>query len=472
MSNHLQGGIDKFDRASVQGWVRAQDQPDTTVSLLVSINNEESVAVRADTYRADLEQAGIGNGRYGFVVDLGDLSPFFSHTVRLVREDDGTDLPGSPLFFKAEKPVLPLRQDGAWPAVAASLQSQAAILAQEADRLLQLSLDRSIPHPLAAEQAHARWAGQPAAPDAARLRTALVVVDALPMAGRNGGALISHMQSMRRLGFSVSIAPASMRGGPAAEALETAGLAPCVGPWFGSVEEVLRRAVGRLAAVILHGHETLHYLQLARHYQPQAKLVYSVGTLEHLRLSRLAEAEERPGLLEASYRVRTAELSGTRLADRVVTYSATEATLIMRDSPNALVQCVPPAIPLRLTPVPFDQRQGVVFPADFAQETSMAAAWWLVREVMPLVHAEEPSIPFILAGTNIPDALSAAAARGVRIISDPPDLATVLDQARLTVLPTGPGAAASGVLLDSLAAGLPLRLHPGRGRGSRPAGAP
>ena len=105
----LDGGVDEFDRFGIRGWVRAMERADYRVVLSVITNGEVMASVRADLYRSDLENAGIGDGEYGFVVDLQDLSPYLSHTIELVHELDGSVVPGSPIFIEQAKTLDPGR---------------------------------------------------------------------------------------------------------------------------------------------------------------------------------------------------------------------------------------------------------------------------------------------------------------------------------------------------------------------------
>ena len=62
--------------------------------------------VRAAEHRADLDAAGIGDGRHGFHVALPRLlGADAPHLVAVRRESDGAELPGSPVLL----PALPRR---------------------------------------------------------------------------------------------------------------------------------------------------------------------------------------------------------------------------------------------------------------------------------------------------------------------------------------------------------------------------
>ena len=334
------------------------------------VDDQPRSRVLANAYRMDLEQAGIGHGRHGFVVQLEGLSPFEPHTLALQREDDGSDIPGSPIVLpptprfdtEAQDYVAAMLPDAADDA---ELLARARFLAQQADRLLQLRSDRRSGRAdlFAPRHFRVRWSGRDAAPPPGPAPRALVIDDAMPAQRRDAGsqAIVSHMRSLQRLGYSVVFVPANTVGGPAAAELTETGIAVCHAPWTGSVEEVLRREPGGFALVYVHRVSNTRYLPLIRHYQPRARVIYSVADLHHVRFARQAEVEQRPELLDISKRVRLAELSAANAVDGVITHSSFEAALLKRDLPNARVHLVPWAVEPRPTTVPFSERRGMAF---------------------------------------------------------------------------------------------------------------
>ncbi len=455
----LQGNIDHVDRESVQGWVRDEAVPDEPVSLMITVEGQFSLRVLANAYRMDLERAGIGRGRHGFSARFDGLSPLQPHLVQVVREESGEPLPGAPIVLRA-RPRFDGEVQDYLAAMLADTESdndllvRAGFLAQQADRLLQLRADRAAAPGL--RHFRARWSGR-AGDEIAPAPRALVIDDRMPALDRDAGstALVSHMRSLRRLGFSVMFLPADTQGGAAAAALAGDGIMACHAPWTASVEEVLRREAGGFALVYLHRASNTRYLPLIRHYQPRARLVYCVADLHHLRLARQAKVEERPELTELSHRVRNAELAAATFADAVITHSSFEAEILRRDAPKARVYMVPWSILPRPVATPWSERRGVAFVGSYGHAPNLDAAWWLLQDVLPLVRAQIPDLECSIIGSEMPDSLRAAERPGVRILGQVSDLASVLGQMRLTVAPLAFGAGVKGKLLDSLAFGLP-----------------
>ena len=462
----LRGNIERVDRQSVQGWVQDTAAPATPVSLVVSVDDAPVSRVLANVYRQDLERAGLGSGRHGFQIKLEGLSPTTAHTVSVTSEEDGTPVPGSPAIVPATVRFDAGMRDQMAKLLADTesddeLAERAAFLAQQADRLLQLRADRrSHLDRTGQRQFRARWSGRAAAEPEHPPR-ALVIDDALPDAARDAGsgALLSHMRSLRRLGYDVVFAPAGMAGGAAARALEAEGIACCCAPWTASVEEVLRREAGGFALVYIYRGSNTRYLPLIRYHQPRARVVFSVADLQHVRIARQAEVEQRPELTEASARIRAAELSAARFVDSVVTHSSHEAGLLREALPGARVYVIPGAAEVKPVAAPWAERRGVAFIGHFGLAQNLDAAWWLIQDVMPLVRAQDPSITCILAGSDMPDTVRAAAAPGI----DPVGLVALpelLGRVRLTVAPLAFGAGVKGEVAESLAAGVPCVCTP------------
>ena len=68
------GHIDRYCDGKVQGWAAQRGSPEK-VTIDIRINGQVSVrAELADQFRGDLLDAGIGDGRHGFLAKTGDLS--------------------------------------------------------------------------------------------------------------------------------------------------------------------------------------------------------------------------------------------------------------------------------------------------------------------------------------------------------------------------------------------------------------
>jgi hypothetical protein len=91
----LRGWVEDCSPDRIAGWAQNMEFPHAGVVLSVFLGDEKLADVMASKQRADLEEAGIGDGRHGFEyrpktpIPAGRL-----HTVRVVRAMDRTPLPG------------------------------------------------------------------------------------------------------------------------------------------------------------------------------------------------------------------------------------------------------------------------------------------------------------------------------------------------------------------------------------------
>ena len=97
----LLGRIDLVTDDRIQGWARSVPS-DAKVQLRILDGEVVLGEVTAQLHRPDLEQTGIGDGRFGFeLIVPGGLSPAMRHVIRVQRIDDARDIEGSPFIVEA-----------------------------------------------------------------------------------------------------------------------------------------------------------------------------------------------------------------------------------------------------------------------------------------------------------------------------------------------------------------------------------
>jgi glycosyltransferase involved in cell wall biosynthesis len=398
----LRGKLDLADRRRITGW--AQD-------------------------RGDLEAAGRGSGRHSFAFALpAGLASDETVQIRVLREADGAELPGSPFDL---------------PAVSE---------ADEADALKRL-VDET--QAMLARRA-ARAVGEARDPGGPR---ALVIDLQTPDPARDGGsaAILSHMRALTSLGYAVGFAPADGRLGSAAAALlATQGISAYAAPYYAGVESVLRTHAGAFDLIYLHRHDCAdRYLALARAHHPKARIVYSVADLHHVRLARQAQVQGRPDLLAYSRRVASAEAYAASRADVVLTHSPAEAQLLRQVAGFGRVHVVPFAAAARPGTRGFAERHGLAFIGSFGHAPNADAVYVLARDIMPLVWAQDPSITCRIAGHGWQPGRLPGLDPRMQILGQTDDLDGLLDSVRLTVAPMRFGAGIKAKVLDSFAAAVP-----------------
>jgi glycosyltransferase involved in cell wall biosynthesis len=472
----LRGNIDQCDRIRVAGWVFDPTNPNHRVRLEIRYDGEVVGHVVADRYRRDLEDVGyLGDGCCSFnFQNPVTLDPLAGHAIEILRAADGAPVPGSPVMLsvpldfdtESRAGVTRMLRDAAQAATqSADLDDIIGYMMTESEALLaaRARLDVAVRADVA--NMRERWGGL--LPSAAGQRAArelrpqaLFVDEFFPAAGVNGGAsaAIDHMRSLMRVGFDVSFAASQDlddRFRRRAE-LTALGIKPLLAPWYGSIEEILRRQSGRIDLVYLHrAANAAAYGKLVRQYCSRALLVYGVADLHHVRLARQGAVEDRPEVSRLAERLQIEEMVAARLADVVITHSNAEAEFLRARVPGVRVALVPWSVPVRTSTTGFAGRDGVVFVGHFGHEPNLDAAYWLAKEIVPLVHEREAAIHFCIVGNDMPDSLRKLAEPGLELVASVAALDTLLAKTRLTVAPLRYGAGLKAKVLDSLAAGVP-----------------
>jgi len=105
----LKGCLDEVGADRIRGW--AYDDAGAPVTLSFLDGDVVIGRILAGEFRADLRDAGMGDGRHGFeFIVPGGLSTDLPHLIRVRREPDGAELPGSPRLapVAAEPPRVDL----------------------------------------------------------------------------------------------------------------------------------------------------------------------------------------------------------------------------------------------------------------------------------------------------------------------------------------------------------------------------
>jgi O-antigen biosynthesis protein len=91
------GMVDAMTAQELAGWAWDPEQPNEPITVEILQDDRLLVTVVADLYRPDLEEAGVGDGRHGFVVrQIGRLLPGLVHQLRVRRAKDQRELSKSP----------------------------------------------------------------------------------------------------------------------------------------------------------------------------------------------------------------------------------------------------------------------------------------------------------------------------------------------------------------------------------------
>jgi len=199
-----------------------------------------------------------------------------------------------------------------------------------------------------------------------------------------------------------------------------------------------------------------NYIGLARLYAPQARLIFDTVDLHYLREQRLAQLEGSAELARQAAQTRRSELHLMRQCDVTLVVSPIEQELLAREVPRASVAVLSNVHEVYGCRRNWAERKDLVFVGGFQHPPNIDAVQWFVREVFPLVVAQNPDIAFHVIGSKITDEVSALAGSGVVIHGYVEDIEPFMDGCRLSVAPLRYGAGVKGKVNMAMSYGLPV----------------
>ncbi len=314
-------------------------------------------------------------------------------------------------------------------------------------------------------QAHGLSDSNPAAESERGVtKRVLFIDDTVPTPDQDAGsnAAVAHMRALQRIGFKVSFISDNVLHVPRYTGqLEAAGIQCYYSPYTHSVEELLKSGAATFDLFYVHRFGNMQrYAALIREHFPQARIVYSVADLHHLRMEREAQVTKDKALRQQAATFRKNELAMVKAADSVIVHSSFERDLIKVFDPAVNVHAIPWTVTPQPTPIPFAQRARIAFIGGYNHPPNVDAALWLAETILPLVRRRIPDIECLLIGSQMPDSLRALKQPGLRIVGHVEALQPTLERLRLTVAPLRYGAGMKGKVLTSLAAGLPCVATP------------
>jgi len=474
----LTGQLDLISRHKITGWAFDERNPSRPVRLVITRNGVVVGRLLADRYRRDLQEAGIGDGKHSFEFSLSpDVATLGPQDIGVLHEHDGTHLQGSPatlsilLTFAPEDRNL-LAGYLTAESTAEVILSKIEFLVEQLNVLLARHADQTAGRHLRErhQQLRQRWGKHDAVSEEPRGSApklpprALIIDDRVPRLDRDAGsnAIVSHIQSLQRLGFDATFVASQEFGAPHTSSadLDALDVATCTAPYYGSIEEVLLRQAGQFDLIYLHRvTNAAKYGALAREYNPRAAIIFSVADLHHLRIARQAQAEQRPELEPLARRLRLSELTAAALSDAVITHSTRETEILQAAVPHARVVTVPWAVAARPVQRLFEERHGVAFIGGFGHDPNRDAARWLINDILPLIR-KEAAIECLLVGSDLPEEIRQLCGAGVVPTGQVANLHDIFERVRLTIAPLAFGAGVKGKVLESFAAGVPCVCTP------------
>lgn len=201
-----------------------------------------------------------------------------------------------------------------------------------------------------------------------------------------------------------------------------------------------------------------------RSLSPRTRVIVDSVDLHFLRRARGRfgwEADDRSGgVLDDAYgRELARELNAYAAADGVLTVSRKEAEIINDFVADpVLAHAVPDLEDVPPSPVPPDERRGMVFLGNFRHNPNVAAVEFLCREILPRLNpATLTDHPVSIVGNDLGPEVAALGRGlpGVRPVGWVPSPVPYLHRTRLSLIPLPYGAGTKRKLIQALLSGTP-----------------
>ena len=202
---------------------------------------------------------------------------------------------------------------------------------------------------------------------------------------------------------------------------------------------------------------------LMRRTQPQAFRIYDAEALVFRRLERMLPFITDPArvreVASQIHDARNAESEYLTRADLIVCVSHDERRAARAIAEQAPVVVIPHRVEVLDRPPGHAQREGLIYFGGFmggSGSPNEDALIYLVSEILPLLHAEDPTLMLYVVGADPTPAVRAVASDRVSVIGYVPDSSVWLSRTRVHVSPLRFGAGVKLKLIDTMAAGLPF----------------
>jgi GT2 family glycosyltransferase/glycosyltransferase involved in cell wall biosynthesis len=298
--------------------------------------------------------------------------------------------------------------------------------------------------------------------DRLRLRRRLLFLDeTTPKPDQDAGsnACLATMQIVQQLGYQVTFIPADLlRQAGYTGDLERQGIEVSYTPFCASLEDHLLEYGRRYNAVLVHRVSLAwRAYRIVRELAPQARLLFMVADLHHLRERRRAGLYHDEHQLGAQAKsLEQQELAVVAEADCTLVHSEFEKSYLAGLMPRKQIENLGWISPAPKRETGFVARSDLMYIGGYGHPPNVDAVEYFVDAIWPKVSGKLPGVRFLIVGSNPPDAWQSRQWDGVELVGYAKDLDTYLEHCRLSVVPLRYGAGIKGKIVTSMAGGLPV----------------
>ena len=298
--------------------------------------------------------------------------------------------------------------------------------------------------------------------DRSRYRKHLLFIEyQVPTWDHDAGSLTiySYLKLLAKLGFRITFIPYNLaKLMPYTLELQRLGIEVVYGNFnFDNWIQANGKYID--VALLARPEIALSYIDKIRQFS-KAPILYYVHDLHYLREKRRYEIEKDEKILEVSEELREMEFAIFSKSDVIMTPSAVEADILVKEFPAKRVEVIPAYIYEDDFPgaggTAFDKRRDLIYLGGFLHKPNIDAVLWFAGEVFPLILTKLPDIRLIVIGHSPTDSVRALAGDNIVITGFVEDLEPWFNSARLFVAPLRYGAGLKGKIVTSMYYGLPV----------------
>ncbi len=299
---------------------------------------------------------------------------------------------------------------------------------------------------------------------------ALVIDAEIPQPDKDAGsyAAVQEMRLLQALGLKLTFVPTNLAYlGNYTEDMQRNGVECLYAPFHTSIDQVLEQRGKEFDLFYITRYSVAeHFVEKIRNSSPNAKIVFNNADLHFLREIRAAIATKNTEALPKVLQTRDAELAVMRRVDVTLSYTDTEAAVILSHNlDSSKVARCPWVVRVSETVKPFGSRAGLAFLGNYRHPPNEEAVRFFISEVMPELRRVAPGVSLKVYGANMPEHLTKLRTEDVVIAGHAADVAEVYQNCRIFIAPLLSGAGIKGKVIGALAAGVPTIMTSLAGEG-------
>lgn len=274
-------------------------------------------------------------------------------------------------------------------------------------------------------------------------------------------AAVQEMKLLQKLGCKITFVSSNLAHmGKYTTALQDMGVECLYTPFYRSTHDVLQKRGHEFDLVYIIRYSVAESVLKSIRKYTKAKVVLNNCDLHFLREMRAANLGDSADL-ESAMETRSRELEVIDKVDAVLSYNDTEHSVISSHTfdANKIFKC-PWVLSNKEFKVPFAKRNGFAFLGSYNHLPNREAVEFVVKEVMPLLRAQNAGLTFHVYGSSVTQEIEALACDDVVIEGFVDSLDTLFDERRVFIAPLLSGAGIKGKVLESVSYQVPCVLSP------------